>query len=71
MAGAKFNCHDSGSHFKKSTLENQYIFVTELKLRKIEHAITRQDYTSNFYWYENLTFSGMKISTCVKNNWGG
>ena len=46
--GAKFNSHDSGSHFKKSTFKNghwkekSYIFVTELKLqvRGIEHAVT-------------------------------
>ena len=37
--GAKFNSHDSGSHFKKSTFKNDYqkknsyIFVTELKLQ--------------------------------------
>ena len=37
--GAKFNSHDSGSHFKKSTFKNgyqkkkEYIFVTGLKLQ--------------------------------------
>ena len=37
--GAKFNSHDSGSHFKKSTFKNgywkkkSYMFVTELKLQ--------------------------------------
>ena len=37
--GAKFNSHDSGSHFRKSTFKNglwkknSYIFVTELKLQ--------------------------------------
>ena len=37
--GAKFNSHDSGSHFKKSTFKNgcwkknSNIFVTELKLQ--------------------------------------
>ena len=37
--GAKFNSHDSGSHFKKSTFKNgcqkknSYIVVTELKLQ--------------------------------------
>ena len=46
MDGAKFNSHDSGSHFKKSTFKNghwkknSYIFSNWVEVAsKIEHAV--------------------------------
>ena len=60
--GAKFNSHDSGSHFKKSTFQNgywkknSYIFVTGLKLQVTLSMPSLHRYTLN----------GIKISTFLK-----
>ena len=65
--GAKFNSHDSGSHFKKSTFKNGHWKKKIIYLcnwvevaSKIEHAVTTYVYTSN----------GIKISTFLKKKSG-